>query len=452
MNDQTASDLTHEVPGSYGLPLLGRVVDTLDLYLIRGWREFFRAHQRRYGPVFRSNAFMRTITILDHRGFEPLFNWDGRLKKEYGFGWIAPPPTLVGDTLPGIFASGQHHAACKHFYMALLRARASTLLPTLDAVATDYFERWERLGIFSWRDEIERFYATFFFRWFLRTSPDPDDVRLLYNNLLVDPFWRLKRYLPWSHYSRSTRIFPRLLSVVMGAPAFDEVEGIARTAGLADREEAAKQLLFTIGVNCYLGLQNLTKSLVGELTNHDHHRAALRGEIAFALPPHSGALDVDAINALPLLDRFMRETLRLHPPVFFIFGRAVKGFILRIGQGQYAVAKGDMLMGVIPIAQRNPAQHDLPDEFRPERFTQPAALEPMVWSHSAWDGPISDDNRACAGRDIAVIIAKLFCVLLLWKHDWRLAEQRAHWSARKVGLNMAAPIGSLKTTDFTRIK
>ena len=84
-----------EPPGWYGLPILGVIYDTVDFLFLSGWKKFFTKRRDKYGSsVFKINLFMKTIAILDHDGFEPLFSWDGRLKKDYGFGWAVPPAAL----------------------------------------------------------------------------------------------------------------------------------------------------------------------------------------------------------------------------------------------------------------------------------------------------------------------------------------------------------------------
>ena len=55
------------IPGSYGLPVLGRVFDTLDFLFVSGWTEFFARRQRKYrSDVFKVNLFRPTIVLLDH--------------------------------------------------------------------------------------------------------------------------------------------------------------------------------------------------------------------------------------------------------------------------------------------------------------------------------------------------------------------------------------------------
>ena len=450
MSDDVVEKNVQKVPGGYGLPVIGWLRDTIDFFVISGWEAYFRDRQRKYGSsVFKNHMLMKTIAVLDYKSFEPLFNWDGRLEKEYGFGWAKPPPGLVGGVIPSVFAAGSAHSAPKTFYMQLLKARAATLSANFASTSAEYFERWERVAPFRWSDEIERFYATFFFQWFLGARPDPEDVRTVNNDLFGHLFWRLTRFLPWSKYSRSVEAYARLLAVVKGSPGFEDIMRIARTCGLQSEDEVAKQLLFTIGVNCYLGLQCLSKSLIGELSMRPKLRAEMRAE-ALAVLGSAAQIDLGGLSKLPLLDGFVKETLRLHPPVFFIFGRATRDFVLDTAAGRFQIESGEMLMGVIPIAQLDPDAYVDPGTFRPGRFSDPAAEDALVWPHGTQEGPILVESRICAGRDVGMLLAKLFCATLLRSYDWDLQNPDLRWDDKSFSLDVAAPIGSLEVSRFAR--
>src|SRR6202047_301416 len=94
------------VPGSYGLPVLGRVLDTLDFLFVSGWTEFFAKRQRKYrSNVFKVNLFRPTIVLLDHPAISRLFKSE-HLVQDYGFGWAVPPRAMVGAVAPSICGCG----------------------------------------------------------------------------------------------------------------------------------------------------------------------------------------------------------------------------------------------------------------------------------------------------------------------------------------------------------
>jgi prostaglandin-endoperoxide synthase 2 len=105
------------VPGSYGLPVLGRVLDTLDFLFVSGWTEFFAKRQRKYrSNVFKVNLFRPTIVLLDHPAISRLFKSE-HLVQDYGFSWAIPPRPMVGNVSPSIFESGDAHDVPKKTFV-----------------------------------------------------------------------------------------------------------------------------------------------------------------------------------------------------------------------------------------------------------------------------------------------------------------------------------------------
>jgi prostaglandin-endoperoxide synthase 2 len=449
--DETSFGL-RRVPGSYGLPLIGWLFDTFDIFLFSGCEKFFRRRQRKLGStVFKINLFQPTIAMLDHRAISSLFASKdlAQEKPSNDFQFQIPPLPLVGNLAPSMFGDGDAHDVPKRVYLRLLRERSATLAATFDATMRDFTARWVKLGRFNFRDELEDFVVTLMFRWILGESPAPKDVRELYSGIFSHWAIAITRYIPGSAFRRSLGIYRRLLEFVRTAPTFDEIAALAAAEGMQDRDALAKHLTFVLGMNSFLGNQSVLKSLIGELTNSPELRAALREEIGTALGARGAASDMRTLSALPLLDRTLREILRLHPPVFFIYGRATRDRVIESVSGEFAIAKGDLVLGVIPMAHLDQAVFgEDASEFNPQRFARPELSRYLIWPRGAHDDPSTAENRACAGKDVALFIAKLFCAELLLNYDWEL-KTRPAWGQR-FALNIAAPKGPLRVTRFMR--
>jgi prostaglandin-endoperoxide synthase 2 len=437
-------------PGGYGIPIVSTVLDTFDFLFVSGWEQFFRRRQRRYGStVFKVNLFRPTIAVLDHSAIVPLFASDD-LVQDYGFSWAVPPRALVGNVTPSIFEAGPAHDKPKSLYLQLLQKRASSLAATFNEVASEFTERWVARNQFEWGDELEDLAVLFLFRWILGTSPNPKDVRDLYNGIFTQFAAAITKYIPWSSYSRSVVIYERLLAFVKSSSGFGEIAELARAQGLTDEDAVAKQITFLLGMNSFLGNQNLFKSIVGELSLRPDLCAALREEITVTLGPEPAAADLRKLVAMPMLDKTLREILRLHPPVFFIFGRAIRDRVIESDSGTFAIGKGELVMGVISLAHRDGGVFADPDEFNPDRFGVPTASEHLIWPRGPHDGEVSPHDRTCPGKDVAILIAKLFCVALLSKFTWKLKDPQPQWDHRKYSLNVAAPKGPLDVAYFRR--
>ncbi|WP_018263767.1 cytochrome P450 [Methylobacterium sp. WSM2598] len=429
-----------QVPGSYGPPLLKTLFDTVDFLVVSGWEEFFARRRRRHGStVFRVNLFKPTVAVLDQTGIGALFG-DADLIQDYGFGWAVPPLPLVGGVPPSIFGSGEAHDGPKRLYLRLLARRAERLEAVFAETFAEVAARWRAAPGFSFADGIEDLVATFVGRWLIGAALDPADIRLVYNHIFTQRLTAVTQWLPWSNYARSRLAYGRLLAAVRGAPDFPEIAAMAAEEGLPDPEVVAKQLTFLIGMNSFLGLQNLLKSLVGEFALHPAWQEEVRREAA----AQAGR------GATPVLDRVIRETLRLHPPVFFVFGRATRDRVLDTESGSFAIRRGELVMGVIPFAQNDPAHVPRPERFDPDRFLDPATGgRPLIWPRGLETATVAARDRTCPGKDAAFATARLFCTALLRDHAWSLAAPPA-WDRHRFSLNVAAPKGSLTVERFVR--
>lgn len=436
------------LPGSYGLPILGVIYDTLDFLFLSGWKRFFLKRQQKYeSSVFKINLFMKGIAILDHDGFEPLFNWDCRLKKDYGFGWAVPPQALVGNIVPSIFQENPEHEKYKSLYVAILKNQAASFESTFRSVFTDFSDQWLEKGKFSLTEELERFCAAFVFEWYFGKRPDTDKVRYLYTNLFSHRPLGLLKLIPWSAYNRSRPMFHELLNLVKSSDGFKKHIDIAKTLGLKEEDSVAKQLLFLTGMNNFLGLQGFSKALVGELTLRPDLRKELLDEMHETENSSASQLNLATLRMLPKLDNTLKEVMRLHPPVFFIFGRAEKDFLLHAKTGTYALSAGDHLIGVIPLAHLDPNAFDDPEDFLPERFEDPKATERLIWPHGQHDAEVSTKGHICPGKNIAIDFGRVLCHALLTGFDWELLEKPS-WSDTRFTLNVASPEGPMNTTHI----
>lgn len=449
MQGRRASFGVPKIPGSYGWWYFGTLRDTMDFFFFSGWTRFFTRRRERYGgDVFRVNLFQPTIAVLDRDAMAPLFD-SPLLRQDYGFSWAVPALPLVGHEVPSIFESGGPHDQPKQLYMAMLQLRLPTLLETFHDVARRSGERWKGMSGFSFEEELEVLSAEFLFRWYFKMQVDAGKVRTLYLHLFSHVFWRITQYLPWSGFNRSLRIYEDLLRQLQAEPGFRELLPVALALGLKDDMATAKQMLFLTGMNSFLGLQNFSKSVVGELSLRPELRRTLREEIhgvlGDALPRQ---LSDVAPRRMPLLDRTLREIARLHPPVSFIFGRAVQPLSIQAQSGAaYAIPQGALLMGVLPLAMRDSRLYERPDMFDPSRFETAGASDSLIWPRGRHDATVTARDRTCPGKDVAMEIARLLAVFLLQRYDWDLKETPV-WEDRKFSLNVGAPVGKMRVRTF----
>lgn len=136
-----------------------------------------------------------------------------------------------------------------------------------------------------------------------------------------------------------------------------------------------------------------------ELARHPEHQAEVAHEID-AIYGGQGELDFAALREIPLLERFVVEVLRLHPPLVTLQRRVKRDFHV---QGQWIPA-GDTIAISPYVTHRNPAY--FPD---PERFDPARKYPDHVFAYI----PFGGGRRKCVGNAFALLQVKsIFCALL----------------------------------------
>lgn len=130
------------------------------------------------------------------------------------------------------------------------------------------------------------------------------------------------------------------------------------------------------------------------LAQHPH----VAGQLAIDLRRELGgaAPTLAQIPKLDLLDRVIKESLRLLPPVVYV-PRVVKR---PMDLGPYRVPPEAMVVGSLYISQHLGSVFPEPDRFKPERWLGPA---PSIYAYL----PFGAGTRLCLGTPMALLILKL---------------------------------------------
>ena len=436
----TGNETSNGVPGTYGPPIVGRLVHTLNFGL--DWRGFLAKRRSRYqSTVFRTHVGVKAITIVDPDAINVLFDMD-KVRKPYGFGPRVPPPPIVAGTCPTAFTDGEQHRGQKALYMSLMQQEEDSLMETFDRMAAPSFDRWTREGEFDLSQALADQMADFFFPWVLGVRVPHDDLQLWVANAIPMKVVPVKD--PKKKSAKVRGAFDRLAAAVRASPRFREIAEAAREPLGLDEVSLSHDLVFTLVINGWAGMTSFVRSIVAELTRHPMRAADLRYAIASA-----GRLEcIEDVMTIEPLDHFLKEVLRLHPPVPITYGVARKDMVLEARTGKYPVRAGELLMGVIEAVQTDPHCYERPNEFWPERFADPAALEHLYWSGGPINVPCGVDNKQCAGRDQAEMIGALFTARLLTGYRWELTE-RPEWKKPLSSGNVANT--PLKASLFARL-
>ncbi|TVU25731.1 hypothetical protein EJB05_28236, partial [Eragrostis curvula] len=136
-----SSSSPRQVPGSYGLPVIGAVRDRLDFYYFQGQDKYFESRVDRYGStVVRINVppgplmarDPRVVALLDAKIFPVLFDVTKVEKKDLFTGTYMPSTSLTGGyrVCAYLDPSEPTHAKVKQLLFTLLHSCKDAVVPT----------------------------------------------------------------------------------------------------------------------------------------------------------------------------------------------------------------------------------------------------------------------------------------------------------------------------------
>jgi sterol 14-demethylase len=145
-----------------------------------------------------------------------------------------------------------------------------------------------------------------------------------------------------------------------------------------------------------------------ELARHPHFAAPVACEIA-SIYDASAGLRFASLREIPLLERFVLEVLRLHPPLVTLMRRVKSDFSVQ----DQTIPAGDMIAISPYVTHRLPAFNAEPERFDPER-----PLPEHVFAYI----PFGGGRRKCVGNAFALLQVKsIFCALLR-SYDFELVD------------------------------
>lgn len=190
----------------------------------------------------------------------------------------------------------------------------------------------------------------------------------------------------------------------------------AKTAGVLSNTQLRDQVVTLIFAGHETTASTLALALY-EIARHPDIREEFHAEIDSLSSP----LTVEDLDAVPVTERIVTETLRMNPPVYVLPRESKREMVI----DGYRIPSGVPVWLGIRQLHRDSQFYDSPDAFRPSR----------------WDGSLRDDlpdfayapfgggPRLCIGRQFALTEAKLALAII----------------GRKYSLSRALPAADPKT-------
>lgn len=148
------------------------------------------------------------------------------------------------------------------------------------------------------------------------------------------------------------------------------------------------------------------------LTQHPEHQAAAREEVDRVLGSRAPtAADVRNLN---LIERIVKESMRLYPPAWFIERSIHEDDVV----GGYELKAGAIVALVPWVTHRLPHLWADPDRFDPDRFLPEREKARPRFAYF----PFGGGQRLCIGRAFAMMEAVLVVARVLQRYEVTLAE------------------------------
>jgi cytochrome P450 len=190
----------------------------------------------------------------------------------------------------------------------------------------------------------------------------------------------------------------------------DELIGQANLLFVAGHETTANALTWTLFL----------------LSQHPHILADLHDELSGVL--HGQPPTTEQLCELPLLERVIKESLRILPPVPFGARTCVEETEL----GPYTLPANTEILFSEYLTHRLPELYPEPERFLPSRWE---TFEPSAYEYI----PFSAGSRMCVGATFAMQEIKIVLAMLL--QDWRLELAPGAVIDRYVGMTISSKYG-----------
>ncbi|KIX09416.1 uncharacterized protein Z518_00496 [Rhinocladiella mackenziei CBS 650.93] len=122
-------------------------------------------------------------------------------------------------------------------------------------------------------------------------------------------------------------------------------------------------------------------------------------------------LTPELVDNMTFLDKFIKETMRVHSPAFQAGRNATKDMIL---PGGYKLPKGAILIPNFPAIHTNSAHWSNPHRFDPDRWD----TDEVKNRHKAAYLPFAMGPRGCIGYNYALQQIKVLLPALVYRYHW----------------------------------
>lgn len=309
---------------------------------------------------------------------------------------------------------------------ALHKQRMGDYVEAMWRCTDEVASSWHGPGPYDMLDEARRISLLILMKTLFGVDFGADLPRLWDSILKLLEFispglWLLWRGVPRPGYGRAIDEVDEYLYDIIArrrhsAVVKDDLLGLLIATGWMSDGLIRDQLLTMLiaGHDTVTALMAWTLYLLGR---HPEAQERARAEVDTVLgdaPP-----TYEASEELEYLDRVIKESLRLYPPIHVGTRRALEDLTF----DGYQLPQGNRVLYSIYLTHRDPQQWQNPDSFDPDRFIQRRGQRTVVpYSYV----PFGGGPRNCIGALYGQVEARIVLARLLQTIDFRLEGKDVH--------------------------
>jgi retinoid hydroxylase len=429
-------------PGSFGLPVVG---ETLQFLLDP---QFANKRQAKYGNVFKTHLLGRpTVVMVGPEASQCVlathaehFSWRQ--------GWPGTFRELLGESL--FLQEGEQHRRNRKLLMPAFHGKAlEGYLETMTQITTQYLDRWEGLGQFTWFEQFKKLTFDIASTLLLGTAPGAETEQLsAWFTDLTQGLFAFPLRWPGTTYTKALTARDQLLAhietVIQARQAQPGQDALGLLVQSVD-EQGDRLSLVELKVQALLMLfaghettTSMLTSLAMVLAQYPEVAANCRQEqLALA-----GPLSMAQLKQMPYLEQVLKEVERLYPPVRGGF----RGVVQSLGFQGYQIPAGWQAVYQIDATHRDPRCFSNPLQFDPDRFS------PERSEHKRFEFSLvgfGGGSRICLGLAFAQLELKIVAALLLRNYTWTLVPNQ---NLDMLAVPTLRPKSGLKVQRFAESK
>jgi retinoid hydroxylase len=412
-----------QMPGSFGLPIIGNMLDVMVQQELFYWQQY-QKHGQVFKLYFPSGLGYGKMACLIGPEANRLVLKDQADKLSSRIGNRVLEPIVSNDLV--LLQDGAEHRASRKLILPMFHHQTiATYFETIQAVVTETVTNWGALGTINLHDEMRKLTLAVAIRTFLGSDriAEVDLLSQHYETLMASMNGLVKWDTPLTFYGRGQaarrKIVAYIRQIIQERIALGDLDRSKDVIGLLMSivDEEGNKFTETQIINQAIGFlfaahettSSLMSWLVFELGNHLEWRQKLRAEQQQVRG--DGSLQLQHLRQIPQMNNVLKEGERLYPPASALS----RGVVEDIEYAGYNIPAGWYITIFPVLTHLLPEIYRDPDLFDPDRFAPPREEDKkQPFSLIGFGGGV----HGCLGIEFANMEMKVILATLLEKYDW----------------------------------